>query len=161
MDPNIMRHLNVDRESDYTRNLMATLMPSADKKGEAKPLSIAEFPIRKESERPKDQPAPTFNEKKKLRETLFLVMDESAIEETRIVSASNCFERPICLLYHCIELHCVLWCCNVLSLYLFLSQPWFYWMELRLAIMLLVLFGELMVMFGFVCLGVGLWGSAR
>lgn len=66
------------------KNLTRLLMPSPSNK-DATRISVSDFPIVDKKQEQPDKPAPGFNEKKKLRETMFLVLEESAIEETRLV----------------------------------------------------------------------------
>lgn len=83
-----MKHLSVDKDSDYVKNLSRSIFiqdnnPAiVDGKAAALDYSLLE---KKRDMEFDNRPPPSFNEKKKIRETMFLVLDESTIEETRLV----------------------------------------------------------------------------
>lgn len=91
LDPNILKHLNVDKQSEYYKNLAQNLEDEDSRAKEGRKLTALDF-ASLEKKNPAvieidHRPKPSFEEKKKMRETMFLMLEESSIEETRLVSA--------------------------------------------------------------------------
>jgi hypothetical protein len=85
-----MKHLQVDKDSEYIKNLSKNIYiqdhPYRPNGSKASALDFASLERKKELELPADRPKPTFEEKKTLRDSMFVILEESAIEETRLVS---------------------------------------------------------------------------
>lgn len=84
VDHNVLRHLNIDRNSDkyqeYQQVSLATIINDTNEE-QGKPNLEIKFPVDL-SEKP---PMPTMEEKKNMREVMFDFLDESRIEEMRLV----------------------------------------------------------------------------
>jgi hypothetical protein len=91
VDHNILKHLSIDRQAEHQKNLdlekeeeekeLKTGLDYAAMLGDMKRKKLPDLAV-------DSAPPPTFEEKKKLRENMFNFFEESAIEETRLVSLS-------------------------------------------------------------------------
>lgn len=88
VDHNILRHLNIERDSEEYKKFE-----------NPNPLGLAEK-LRKNMEdlhtMPVDhevRPPPNLEEKANIREKMFSFLDESRMEETRLVSCNSLFNR--------------------------------------------------------------------
>jgi hypothetical protein len=84
-DPNILKHLSIDRQVEYQEEKEKAekeRSPALDYQSMLMEMKKKKLPdIAHEN-----QPPPSFDEKKKLRENMFNFFEESTIEETRLVS---------------------------------------------------------------------------
>ena len=84
VDHNVMRHLNIDKESDQYKQI--------ESYAPKKPYELTEVMLKNISElqhigaAAEQHPPPTEKEKSALREKMFNFLEESRIEETRLVS---------------------------------------------------------------------------
>lgn len=97
IDHNIFKHLNIDLQSEQLKRIEPDPM---DELGgiTAKPIDDAKMSYflidhnsfiernKKLSEWNNNTPPPSFEQKKQVREAMFSFLDESTIEETRLVS---------------------------------------------------------------------------
>lgn len=84
VDHNVLRHLNIDRNSDkyqeYQNVSLATIINDVNEE-QGKPNLEMKYPVDL-SEKP---PMPSVEEKKNIREAMFDFLDESRMEEMRLV----------------------------------------------------------------------------
>ncbi len=86
VDHNILKHLGTDRQVDYYNELEREEEEERKRTVDFSQLLVQEMKKKKTPEVEIQQPPPSFEEKKKIRENIFNYLEESTIEETRLVS---------------------------------------------------------------------------
>lgn len=84
MDHAILKHLSIDRQAEYQE--ADNQKSEKERQGLDYQSMLAELKKKKIPDiAQENQPPPSFEEKKKLRENMFNFFEESTIEETRLV----------------------------------------------------------------------------
>lgn len=91
VDHNILKHLNIDKQAEYQQSIQQA---DENVKDQGKALNyssmLTDLKKKKLPDLTNDNlPAPSFEEKRKLRENMFNFFEESTIEETRLVSVQE------------------------------------------------------------------------